>query len=339
MPHAARHALLALSLAAALASPGAARPQDDALSAFEALPWTWGPATGELGAWASVEVPEGYRFVESAAARQLLEMMENPTSGSEVGLIAPEDFTWFAVFEFDDSGYVEDDEGDELDAEAILDSLREGNDAANAERKRRGWSALELVGWVTPPRYDARTHNLEWATKGRSDGMLSVNHNTRLLGRRGVMSATLVAAPEDFDAALPPFREMLTGFSYKPGQSYAEYRSGDKVAEYGLTALVAGGAAAAAAKSGLLGKLWKVAVAAVIAVGAFVKRIFGGGSSIFFLGLFIFFLYLLGWEIISSPPRPTARARASSARRPRSRPWTAAASCSWSWRTSTSPTA
>ena len=49
---------------------------------------------------------------------------------------------------------------------------------------------------------------------------------------------------------------------------------GDRVAEYGLTALVAGGVGAAAVKSGLLGKIWKALVFAVLAVGAALKRFF-----------------------------------------------------------------
>jgi len=45
---------------------------------------------------------------------------------------------------------------------------------------------------------------------------------------------------------------MIGGFSYSSGYKYAEWRSGDKVAAYGLTALVAGGAGVALVKSGLL---------------------------------------------------------------------------------------
>ncbi len=50
------------------------------------------------------------------------------------------------------------------------------------------------------------------------------------------------------------------------------------MAEYGLTALVAGGAGVVAAKTGLLAKFWKFIVAGVVAIGAFFKRIFGFGK-------------------------------------------------------------
>ncbi|MBR0883688.1 DUF2167 domain-containing protein (plasmid) [Bradyrhizobium sp. YCK136] len=46
------------------------------------------------------------------------------------------------------------------------------------------------------------------------------------------------------------FKASLANFTFNPGQRYFEFRAGDKVAEYGLAALIVGGAAAAAAKSG-----------------------------------------------------------------------------------------
>jgi uncharacterized membrane-anchored protein len=66
----------------------------------------------------------------------------------------------------------------------------------------------------------------------------------------------------------------LEGFSFVPGQAYSDWRSGDKVAKYGLTALIVGGAAAAAVKTGLLLKFWKLILAAFAALVAYLKRIY-----------------------------------------------------------------
>jgi uncharacterized membrane-anchored protein len=65
---------------------------------------------------------------------------------------------------------------------------------------------------------------------------------------------------------------MIGGFTYSPGFKYAEWRRGDKVAAYGLTALVAGGAGVALAKSGLLVKFWKLIVAGLAAAAAALKK-------------------------------------------------------------------
>jgi uncharacterized membrane-anchored protein len=108
----------------------------------------------------------------------------------------------------------------------------------------------------------------------------------RLLGRGGVLKVDHVSGPAAFERALPTFNELVASTNFVPGQKYAEWRTGDKVAEYGLTALVAGGGGAAAMKLGLFGKLWKVigsifvaawkAIAiAIAAIGAKFRSWFG----------------------------------------------------------------
>mgnify|MGYP001244147115 CR=1 FL=1 len=247
---------------------------------FESIAWRDGPVTGDLGSRAKIETPEGLRFANGRDTRTLLELMQNTTDGSELGMVAAPDLSWFVVFEFDESGYVDDEDKDSLDADALLSSLREGQSQANTARAARGWDTLHIDGWATPPYYDPTTNNLEWATKLRGgDGGVSINHNSRALGRRGVMVITLVTDPQLYEQVLPQFRELLAGYQFKAGERYSEYTSGDRVAEYGLTALIAGGVGAVAVKSGALGKLWKFIAAGLVAVGALFKRIFGGGST------------------------------------------------------------
>jgi len=206
-----------------------------------------------------------------------MEATENPVDGSELGAIlkSGDDSSWFVVFSFKNIGYVKDDEKDKLDADAILASIREGTQASNEERQKRGWSTLEVTGWQKPPFYDNSTNNLTWATKARSAGDEGVNYSVRLLGRHGVMNADLVVSPAELPDAVPAFNNLLENFSFRAGNRYAEFRSGDKVAAYGLTALIAGGVGAAAVKSGLLSKLWKFLVLGVIAIGGAIKRMFG----------------------------------------------------------------
>ena len=245
-----------------------------------AIDWEKGPCQAKIGNIAEIQVPEGFVFTGASGTQTMLQLFENPTSGNELGMLMPSDENamWFVVFEFDDCGYVKDDEKDELDADAILASIRKGNERANEERSRRGWSGLEIVGWEKAPAYDPQTNNLEWAIRGQSEGESVVNYNTRLLGRTGVMEANLVVDPSEMSTALPQFQTLLTGYAFQSGKKYAEFRSGDKIAKYGLTALVTGGVAAVALKAGLFKKLWKLIVFAVIAVGTFFKKIFGGGS-------------------------------------------------------------
>ncbi len=263
--------------------PAEAEPQDQTEkepSIWDTVDWETGPTTSHLGPVAVVEIPKGFRFVGAKNTQTLLELMGNPISGEELGLIAPDDGDWFVVFEFEDVGFVKDDEKDELDAEAMLQSIVEGNEAANRERKERGWATLRILGWKQKPRYNPVTHNLEWAVDGESDsGSRVINFHTRLLGRRGVMRVDLVTDPDDLDAVLPTYASLLDKYTFKPGNSYAEYRTGDKVAKYGLAALITGGAVAVAAKSGFLKAFWKLIVVAAVGIGGFLKKLFSGRQS------------------------------------------------------------
>ena len=80
---------------------------------------------------------------------------------------------------------------------------------------------------------------------------MHVNYTSRLLGRSGVMSAVLVSSPQTLAEDMQAFNRALAGYDFVAGEKYAEFKSGDRIAEYGLGALVLGGAAAAAAKAGL----------------------------------------------------------------------------------------
>ncbi|MCE9594576.1 MAG: DUF2167 domain-containing protein [Planctomycetes bacterium] len=223
-------------------------------------------------------MPEGFVFADGDVTRKILEAFENIPNGSELGLFAPEAFDWFVVFDYSEEGYVKDDEKDDLDADDILATLRESTARGNEARRARGLEEFELEGWAVPPKYNETTHNLEWATRIRAKSGTSVNHRTKILGRKGVMEVVLVCSPEQLETLLPEYRRHMDSFAYVSGEKYSEYTSGDKLAAYGLTALVAGGAGVLAAKTGLLAKFWKLIVAAVVAVGAGVKKLFGGKS-------------------------------------------------------------
>ncbi len=84
--------------------------------------------------------------------------------------------------------------------------------------------------------------------------------------------------------AVPAYNSFVKkNFTWKAGESYAEFREGDKVAEYGLAALIAGGAAAVAIKTGFLAKFLKPIIIGVIAlfgaIASFFKKLFGRSAN------------------------------------------------------------
>ena len=249
-------------------------PETFGWASFEGVTWQKGPSVGELGTHAQVKVPAGFVFAGASDTRTIMEANHNPVTGKEIGFVAPAGEDWYAVFEFDDVGYVKDDEKDSLDQKALLDSIKAGTEAGNKERVKRGWPTMTIIGWETAPRYNDTTHNLEWAIRAQSEGLPVINHNTRVLGRGGVMEVTLVADPAVLVETMPKFKAMLDGFEFKQGQRYAEFRAGDKTAAYGLTGLIVGGGTAALVKTGAFKWLWKLIVAGVAGVAALFKKLF-----------------------------------------------------------------
>jgi len=243
--------------------------QRDAQAAFrkqlEALDWIRGPKKVQLFDNSNLQVPEGYLFLNPPDTAKLQALQHN-LAGATQYFLAPEDFRWQVLFSFSNDGYVKDDE--KIDANALLKSIEDNTVEGNKARREKGWDEMEVVGWQTAPHYDTQTHRLEWAIDGKNvrTNDVVVNFNTRLLGRGGVMSAVLITAPDALAPAIAEFKGTLNGFEYVPGQRYAEYKPGDKIAKYGLAALVTGGAAAIAVKTGL----WKVIVTAVAAGWKFI---------------------------------------------------------------------
>ena len=251
-------------------------------SPIDALPWQAGPMVGHIGNTATINVPEGYKFLGPAGAKEFNRLTENPSPDVDEYLLAKQDYSWIAFFSFNNSGYVKDDE--KLDADELLKSTTEGTEASNEERKDNGWQPVHVTGWAFKPQYDQGLKSLEWAfrLKGEGSDGESINYNTRLLGRRGVIEVLVLTTPENLQAGVADFKTKLPGFTFNAGEKYAEFRDGDKVAEYGLAALVTGGAAAIAAKKGLftvigvfLLKMWKLVLVGFAAAGAGIKKLFG----------------------------------------------------------------
>jgi len=274
---------LLVACACALAFVGPVSAQEEGEDPVTQLAWKVGPTDGEITSRAHIKVPDGYVFLGPDGTRKLNEMMQNPSSGVDEYTIAPKDLSWMAYFSFDEVGYVKDDE--KLEADDILASIREGTEQSNEERRQRGWDTLRIEGWSFKPQYDTKLNLLEWAVLAESlpGHQKVVNYNTRLLGRRGVMQVVVVASPEELDAAVSQFKSLVPGYEFNAGEKYAEFKSGDHVAEYGLAALITGGAAAVASKKGFfaaiaifLAKAWKLVLIGLAGFAAAVRKFFGG---------------------------------------------------------------
>lgn len=270
-------ALLSLPLARAQEAAEEAPPKTFAEALEKAgVKLIKGPATYRLGSIAELRLPEGFRAVEADSLELYYQLTQNLYDSNDLGIVlGPQD--WVLAVSYDEIGFVKDNDKDQLDAEKLMKAMVEGQEAANEQRVKQGWDEMKFAGWPNQPHYDQATNNLTWAVRltSSSDGHKEafLNESIRLLGRGGVMNVTLVTDPQAYERDHEAAAALLAkNFTYVEGQRYADFREGDKVAKYGLTALVLGGAGAAAFKLGFFQKFWKLIAAGVVAAGVSLKK-------------------------------------------------------------------
>lgn len=275
-----RRWLLAALIGATSGSALAADEPGKERNPIAELAWQVGPVEFPLGSRAKIKLPAQTAALAESESNKFLKLTGNlPTD--RLNIIAGDN--WWATFEFDDAGYVKDDET--IDADALLKQLKSSDGPSNEERRKMGLPELITDGWYVPPHYDTATKRLEWGLRIHSaaDNRPVINYTMRVLGRSGYERVVLVSTPESLDRDVAEFKKVLTGFDFNAGEKYSEFKQGDRVAQFGLAALVAGGAAAVATKTGfwktLLAALaagWKLvaaaAVALVVGIGKLFKR-------------------------------------------------------------------
>jgi uncharacterized membrane-anchored protein len=241
------------------------------------------------GAGASLNVTEGFRYLgDKDAQRVLEEWWGNPPDDTVIGMLIPEDaplgddHSWGVVVTFSEDGYVSDEDAKDIDYDEMLEQMQSETADANEARKEAGYGTVELVGWASPPSYDSAAKRLHWAKELNFEGAPehSVNYDIRVLGRKGYLSLNAIASINDLDRVQVGMKKVLPMAQFDPGQTYADFdEKNDKVAAYGLAALVAGGVAA---KTGLFAKLFAILLAGkkfivLIVIGAWVaiRKLFG----------------------------------------------------------------
>src|SRR5262245_61820262 len=245
-----------------------------------------GPTDVKLLDQATLHLPEGFIFVPKNESMQILKAMGNRPPPDTLGLIFPaaEREGWFMLARYIPSGYIKDDDAKDWNADDLLKSIKAGTEEVNKERKQRGIPEMDILGWVERPTYDAASHRLVWSLSSRDRGSPAgsdegVNYNTYLLGREGYVSMNLVTDLKDVESQKPAARSLLAALEFDKGKAYGDFNaSTDRVAEYGLAALVAGAAAKKLGFFGLLAaffaKFAKVILLGLAAVGGVAMKLF-----------------------------------------------------------------
>lgn len=240
------------------------------------------------GGKASLQVPEGFRYLDSANTQRVLEQAwGNPSGDGTLGMLFPaklgptDENSWGVVITYQDDGHISDEDADSIDYAELLENMQAETAEASEERVKAGYGPISLVGWAEVPSYDHSAKKMYWAKelKFGDDGDSTLNYNVRVLGREGVLVLNAVAGTNQLAVVKDSMQDVIGFANFTEGYRYTDFDpSTDNVAAYGLAALVGG---TIAAKTGLLAKLVALLVVGkkfiilfVIAIGVFLKKLF-----------------------------------------------------------------
>ena len=237
---------------------------------------------------ATLKLRDSYRYLNPAETEKLLVAWGNEPGSDTEGAIVPNDVDplgeagWAVILSYVKDGHVDDSDAAEINYDDLLDDMKKGIESENEARQKGGYQPVHLIGWAEKPRYDAANRKLYWAREINFEGSKAhaLNYDVRVLGREGVLSMNAVATMNSLEQIRGEMRPLIEVAEFNEGYRYGEFNAKtDRVAEYGLAALIAAGVGA---KLGLFAKLGalllafkKFIILGFIALGAFIKKLFG----------------------------------------------------------------
>jgi len=236
---------------------------------------------------ATLKVPESFYYLNPQDSETVLVKVWGnlPGAGTDsLGMLIPAGVTpfdrdsWGVTIEYEEDGYVSDEDADEIDYDDLLSQMKDDTADASNERVKQGYEPIELVGWAAHPFYDKQAHKLHWAkeVKFGDSPENTLNYNIRVLGRKGVLVLNFIAGMSQREMVSSKLDTVLAMAEFNDGYRYEEFDpSIDKVAAYGLGALVAG---KVIAKTGLIAAalllLKKFGVFIVVGIAALFGKLF-----------------------------------------------------------------
>lgn len=230
----------------ALAAPGAPQPaaglQDDpdALYAQAMRESIGAPLSADLGTVATVRLAKDLLIVPAATGARLLRANGRSVPPDFVGLVM--DATGLemaATVRYVPAGFIDANDMLGWTAADVLDSLRDAVEHENAARQKQGLLPREARRWISPPRYDAEQHLLTWAAlvigksaPRESDG--EIVDNGIAFGRDGYIQIAIPTSVEKAAEAGRLIDTFLRGVRFRPGHTYQDHQSGDRLAPGGL---------------------------------------------------------------------------------------------------------
>ncbi|PWJ36110.1 DUF2167 domain-containing protein [Sediminitomix flava] len=255
-------------------------------SVEKAMNWdTAGTTVSIADGIASIQIPEGFKYLNPEQSSYVLKDVYGNPHGESLGLLYPAntgifaDSSYFVAISYDESGYISDEDAQDMDYEELLEEMKEDTRASSEERVKQGYESIQLLDWASAPYYDEASKKLHWAKSiqfGDSDSP-TLNYNLLALGRHGYLELNFVADIAQLDEVKVAIPELMPSVNFNDGYRYEEFDSSiDKVAAYGIGGLIAGKVLAKTGFFALIAKFGKVIfVGIAAALGGLWKKFRG----------------------------------------------------------------
>jgi len=236
---------------------------------------------------ATLNVPDSFYYLNPKDSEEVLTTLwgNPPGAGTQsLGMLLPSsttpysDDSWAVTIEYEEDGYVSDEDAEDLNYDDLLKEMKEQTQASSQQRVEQGYDAMSLVGWASTPYYDQQAHKLHWAKEMKFGDLETntLNYNIRILGRKGVLVLNFIAGMEQKSTIEANLDDVLAIAEFSDGSKYDDFDpSMDTIAAYGIGALVAG---KLIAKTGFIALaiifLKKFGIFILIGLGVLLKRFF-----------------------------------------------------------------
>jgi uncharacterized membrane-anchored protein len=231
-----------------------------------------------------INIPDGFKYLDAdQSERVLVDLWGNPkTEDISLGMILPENQGIFDSIgyefniEYDEIGYVEDKDADDINYDDLLKQLQKETIDENKEREKQGYEPLAIIGWASHPYYDNEKKILHWAKeiKFGDQTVNTLNYNVRILGREGVLILNAIATMPNLALVKKDIPNVLDIVHFSNGKQYKDFDPAiDHVAAWTIGGLVAGKILAKIGFFAVILKFWKLIALAVVAFfGGFWKK-------------------------------------------------------------------
>jgi uncharacterized membrane-anchored protein len=282
-------AFLAGILAAATLTSPAQAQQSSPAAVLKSLNFQHGHIE-LMGGIAALDLNDRYAYLDPKDTETFLtKVWANPPgagSGTE-GMLIPANADplsadgWAVVLVYENDGHVSDSDASSINFDDLLSQMKKQTSDDNDNRVKKGYPAIELLGWAQPPHYDAAAKTIYWAKRLRfgNNQEETLNYFIRVLGRTGVLDLNVIASASQLARINGEAAGLMNVVSFKPGSRYADYNAGsDHTAAYGIAGLIAGGVLLKAGffkgLIALAAAFWKVSAVAVLGALAAVRSFF-----------------------------------------------------------------